>query len=358
MSLSIEPALDGTALDEFLALHDRVHADRSAYWPADAVLQRAILGGRTPFAADRRFHPLVARREGVVVARTAAVLDARYAARFGEQLGHVVLFEALPDAADAAPPLVDAACAWLARHGAVAARAGWWPPLDDPFVMGEDALLPPVGFRQNSPAYHDMLGAAGFAPERRWLDYRAEVTPALVHRWEGLVAAARAHGCDLLPLARLPVERRRVHGVAVFNDAFADHWGMPLLDAPELDELTADELVRETSLLAYDGDQPVGVVLVVPGESGYPVLAPGRVLDAREGVNFLSVGVRPPARRRGIAAALTARTFLTLAERGARAVGYTLVLDDNWASRRTAERLGAEVCASYVAYRRELGAAR
>jgi hypothetical protein len=34
-------------------------------------------------------------------------------------------------------------------------------------------------------------------------------------------------------------------------------------------------------------------------------------------------------------------------------VSYTLVLDDNWPSRRTAEKLGAEVCASYVAYRRE-----
>jgi hypothetical protein len=35
-------------------------------------------------------------------------------------------------------------------------------------------------------------------------------------------------------------------------------------------------------------------------------------------------------------------------------LSYTLVLDDNWPSRRTAEKLGATVRASYVTYRREL----
>ncbi len=52
--------------------------------------------------------------------------------------------------------------------------------------------------------------------------------------------------------------------------------------------------------------------------------------------------------------ALASHAFLTLAQRGASHVSYTLVLDDNWPSRRTAEKLGAEVCASYVAYRRTL----
>ena len=37
-----------------------------------------------------------------------------------------------------------------------------------------------------------------------------------------------------------------------------------------------------------------------------------------------------------------------------RYAGYTLVLDDNWASRRTAERLGARVTGNFVAYRRNL----
>jgi hypothetical protein len=47
--------------------------------------------------------------------------------------------------------------------------------------------------------------------------------------------------------------------------------------------------------------------------------------------------------------------YLELARRGAPWLSYTLVLDDNWPSRRTAEKLGAEVCANYVAYERTIG---
>ena len=37
---------------------------------------------------------------------------------------------------------------------------------------------------------------------------------------------------------------------------------------------------------------------------------------------------------------------------GAFYLSYTLVLDDNWPPRPTAEKLGAKVCANYVTCRR------
>jgi RimJ/RimL family protein N-acetyltransferase len=76
------------------------------------------------------------------------------------------------------------------------------------------------------------------------------------------------------------------------------------------------------------------------------------VLRPSERLNWLGIGVRAPARGRGVNLALAAAAFLELVRRGATHVSYTLVLDHNWPSRRTAERLGAEVSASYVAYRR------
>jgi hypothetical protein len=44
--------------------------------------------------------------------------------------------------------------------------------------------------------------------------------------------------------------------------------------------------------------------------------------------------------------------FLELIRKGTKYLSYTLVLDDNWPSRRTAEKLGAKVCANYLVYRR------
>jgi hypothetical protein len=41
-------------------------------------------------------------------------------------------------------------------------------------------------------------------------------------------------------------------------------------------------------------------------------------------------------------------------ERGYRSASYTVVLDDNRPSRRTAEKLGGRVTRNYVTYRRDL----
>jgi len=50
--------------------------------------------------------------------------------------------------------------------------------------------------------------------------------------------------------------------------------------------------------------------------------------------------------------AMAAYSYLELVKTGATHLSYTLVLDDNWPSRRTAEKLGAHVCANYMVYRR------
>ena len=47
-----------------------------------------------------------------------------------------------------------------------------------------------------------------------------------------------------------------------------------------------------------------------------------------------------------------AYSYLHLIRSGSKYLSYRLVLDDNWPSRRTAEKLGAKVCANYVTYRR------
>ena len=50
--------------------------------------------------------------------------------------------------------------------------------------------------------------------------------------------------------------------------------------------------------------------------------------------------------------AMAGWAYEKLVERGQTWVSYTLVLDDNWPSRRTGEKLGGEVCGNYLVYRR------
>ena len=110
----------------------------------------------------------------------------------------------------------------------------------------------------------------------------------------------------------------------------------------------------ETTLIAYRGDEPVGVLNALRSSTESVILAPGRAIREAEKLNWLGIGVHESARGHGVNLAMASYAYLELIRQGAKYLSYTLVLDDNWPSRRTAEKLGAKVCASYVTYRRTL----
>jgi hypothetical protein len=66
------------------------------------------------------------------------------------------------------------------------------------------------------------------------------------------------------------------------------------------------------------------------------------------------IGVQERARGRGINLALAAQSYLAMIERGYKSASYSVVLDDNWPSRRTAERLGARVVRNFAIYHKAL----
>jgi len=354
MAARVESPEGTEAIQEFVRFHDRVYADRGVFWPAFPALEAPFVGGTGPVAEGRRCRPFVAREGGRMVARVLAVLDDRYQRHWGERLGHVVKFEALPGTRAAVRAVMDAACDWLAAQGAEAARCGMGA-LDMPFVVDDYTSLPPSILRFNPSYYHALLKDAGFETERGYVDYRIAVRPELLARWEDSVTTVERAGFRLVPLRDVPAGRRASLTAAIFNETFSAHWGVsPVTEAEQATYLGLFESVGalDTSVIAYRDDEPMGQVTAVPETSAFASVAPGRTLQPRERLNWLGIGVRMPARGQGLNLAMAGYAFLHLARRGAAHVSYTLVLDDNWPSRRTAERLGAEVCASYVAYRR------
>jgi Acetyltransferase (GNAT) family len=356
MAVSIEAPTGRLAMREFLALADRVNERRPLHWPAFTQFELAVLSAGSPYLAGRHVQPLLARQGGLPVARVLAVVDERYNHHWGEELGHLAMFEALPGTAQATRALFDAACEWLAERGLKAARCGYGI-LDLPFAIDAYDELPPTILRQNPPYYHALLKGARFASEKGWLDYRIDVTPAITARWTEAVRAARRAGYEIVPLRDLRRSVRAMEMAETWNDAFARHWGHTPTSTDEflflIDSLKSSG-VLDTSVIGYRDGEPLGAVWAVPESGSGARCLPGRTLTKHERLNVLAIGVREPARGTGLNLALAGYAFLELARRGAEAVSYTLVLDDNWPSRRTAEKLGAEVRANYVTYRREL----
>lgn len=356
VALTVETPSDVDEYEEFLLFFDEVYRERAAHWPAFVPFQLPLLTGESPFAERRRIRPFVARADGRIVARVLAVVDDRYQQRWQEPIGHLNLFEALPDTSAATRALLGVAADWLAAEGARTARLGFGS-LESPFATDAYEVLPPSWLRQNPAYYHGLIEDAGFAPERRFVDYKIEVRSELTARWTAAVATAAARGFDLVPLREIVSARRAPEFTAVWNEAFHAHWGQVPFSVAEVEALIATLApagMLDVSLLAYEHGVPMGVLWVVPTMAPLAVTAPGRTIAPAEHLNNLGIGVRGGARGRGLNLALAAHAFLELVRRGATHVSYTLVLDDNWPSRRTAERLGAAVCAHYVAYARTL----
>jgi hypothetical protein len=354
MAIKIEVAGGRDELAELILFHEVVYRDRSAHWPAMLPLALPTLLGLTPFARGRRFHPLVARENGRIVAVAVALLDTRYNRHWNERLGHVVMFEALPGARRATREMLDAASEWLVAQGADAARVGFGM-LEFPFLIDDDGSLPPSVLRQNAPYYHSLLKDAGCESEKGWVDYKIEVTPELVARYESALEAVRRGGFDIVPLRDAPRDRRMRQFTDVWNDAFSTHWGVSPFIEEELTlliEAFAGSGVLDTSVMAYRGGEPIGVLWVVPEATSGAILAPGRHVTDAEKLNFLGIGVRESARGRGVNLGMASHAYLELIRRSAKWLSYTLVRDDNWPSRRTAEKLGGQVCANYMVYRR------
>ncbi len=354
MSVKIESPSGEQALTEFVLFQHRVYEYRAARWAAMVAVQLPILMGEGPFADGRKIKPFMARVDGNLVARAVAIIDSHYQRHWNEPLGHIVMFEAMPGAHDAVVQTMDAASAWLKSNGASAARAGYGL-LEFPFVIDDYETLPPDIARQNPAYYHALLKDAGFETERGWVDYKIEVTPELVARYESALEASRRAGYQIVALRDLPAGRRIRDFEYTWNTAFARHWGATPFTTDELTflfDFFAMSGALDTSVLAYRDGQAVGALMVTPPNSEGAILKPGRKLADNEKLNFLGIGVLEAARGRGVNLAMASYSYLRMIRDGAKFLSYTLVLDDNWPSRRTAEKLGAKVCANYVTYRR------
>jgi RimJ/RimL family protein N-acetyltransferase len=357
MDVTIERPESEPALREFVQFHDQVYAGRAIRWPALLPFHMSILRGQSPFVEERVLCPLVARVDGGIVARAVAVVDHRYNRHWADRLGHINMFEALPGTRDAVRRLMDAAAEWLASQGMRTARAGFGM-LEFPFVIDDYESLPPSVLRQNAPYVHALLKDAGFESERGWVDYKIEVRADLVARWRNALETVRRAGYAIVPLREVAAADRAPLFTRLWNEAFASHWGQSPFTEAEIALLfdsAAGTGMLDTSVFAYQAEEPVGVLWVTPENTVIARCRPGRAVRDSERLNFLGIGVRPGARGRGVNLGMAAYAFLELVHRGATHLSYTLVLDDNWPSRRTAERLGAHVCASYLTYRRELG---
>jgi len=357
----VERVTSRHALEEFARLPYQIYAGRAAWWPPDVQNEVDFLMRRTPVTTYLDIAPFCARRGEQMVARVSAVVNHRYNQHWNEKLGHLIHFEALDDENEATEAMLREAMEWIRARGMTAVRTGFAAFLDYPYAIDNYDRLPSFLLRGNPAYYHSYLKNAGFEMEKGQIDYTAPLDDQTLARYRGIIASSEGGGVTYKTWRQFGFLAAIDAWTEVTNSAFARHWGWnPVTRAEVRPMLIAlgDTAVSDLSIIAEIDGEVVGAVFSVPDWSTMLArVRRGVAIDPERGGGtrgaLINIGVLEQARGRGIAVTMAARSFLAMAQRGMRFAGYTLVLDDNWASRRTAESLGARITDNFITYRHD-----
>ncbi|HTR62122.1 MAG TPA: GNAT family N-acetyltransferase [Candidatus Binataceae bacterium] len=357
----VERVTSRHALEEFARLPYQIYAGRAAWWPPDVQNEVDFLMRRTPVTTYLDIAPFCARRGEQMVARVSAVVNHRYNEHWNEKLGHLIHFEALEDETEATEAMLRDAMEWIRARGMTAVRTGFAAFLDYPYAIDNYDRLPSFLLRGNPAYYHCYLKDAGFETEKGQIDYTAHLDDQTLARYRGIIAAGQGRGVTYKTWRQFGFLAAIDAWTDVTNAAFARHWGWnPVTRAEVRPMLIAlgETAVSDLSIIAEIDGEVVGAVFSVPDWSTMLArVRRGVTIDPDRGGGtrgaLINIGVLEGARGRGIAVSMAARSFLGMAQRGMRYAGYTLVLDDNWASRRTAQSLGARITDNFITYRHD-----
>lgn len=343
---------------------------QNPYWiPPDRHHLISVLSGEGQDIAQCRVQPFCVERDGRIVAALTAVVDDVYNRHWNERTGHLLFFEAMQGFETDVAALFGAAFDWLRTQGCEAARASFLYGWQLPWTIDAYDAVPTAFHTYNPPYYHSYAKNAGFSTEHGMVQYEITFTPELAGRYRDMIASATAGGITLRSWDFERLNEESTLFAELLNDTFGDHWGAPRFSAPQMQGFAAamKDLGAPPDFFGFAEAEraAVGFVFALPDLNqalhrtrGKP--APdstaefSRALQEIDHGVLLIIGVEEDQRGRGISLALAARVYLAMIERGYKSASYTVVLDDNWSSRRTAEKLGGYVARNFIIYRKEL----
>lgn len=332
---------------------------------------------------DPRKHPFfefgeveffLARRDGKVVGRIAAVNNPRYNEFHETNVGFFGLFECINDAG-VARALLEKAAEWLRAKGFTSVLG----PMSYS-TNGEVGLLiegfntpPAIMTTYNPPWYAALLEANGFTKAKdlfAWELSSSTPPPEKVARIAEKIRQREGVTVRPVNLKQFDTEVARVK--AMYNSAWEKNWGFVPMTEHEFDHLARDlkQMVRpELALVAEVKGEPVGFALTIPDANealkaangrlttfGLPIGLAKLLLASRRirRLRLVLLGTVEGYRRRGLDAILYLDTLNKARELGYEGGEISWTLEDNHLVNRAIESMGGKQSKRYRVYEKPL----
>ncbi len=369
----IAPVRNRQDIHQFTQLPWQLYSDDPAWIPPLLFeLKKLLSPKKHPFHKHAEVQYFIARLNGQVVGRIAAIINYQHIQFHNESVGFFGFFESIDDQ-DVAQALLGAAEQWVGQRGVRSIRG----PMS--FSTNEECGLlvdgfntaPMVMMSHHHPYYARLIRTAGYTKAKDLLAYlidlREDAAPPerLVHGVQRL-QKKQAITIRSIDLRRFTEEIRVLH--AIYHRAWTHNWGFVPMTEAEVD-LLARTLRRVADprlcLIAELENRPVGFALALPDYNQalrhmngrlFPLgflkfLWYGRRIDA---LRILLLGTNPDVRVRGLDAMLYLKLWQDVPAYGYRLVECSWILEDNWAMQRGLERMGAQVYKTYRIFEKTL----
>jgi GNAT superfamily N-acetyltransferase len=357
-------------LSAFVALPYALHrGDRLWTAPLRRDVRAMLARERNPFFEHASAEYFLARRDGRVVGRIAAIHNWLHNEFQADRVGFFGFFECVDDPPTAAA-LFGAAGAWLRERGLGVMRGpASFSTNDEAGLLVAGFETPPVIMMPHNPPYYvRLVEAAGFVKAKDLLAYQSthHLLPERLTRGADLLRRRYGIATRRLDMRRFPEEVGRVK--RLYNQAWERNWGFVPMTDREIDHLARQLrpiVVPEVVAFAERAEETIGFAAAIPdlnvalraNPSGRMFPGALKVLWAARRTDRLRVlllGTLPEWRGRGVDALLFKHIWEEGTAKGYRWAEGGWILEDNHAMRNGLEHMGFEVYKTYRMYDRPL----
>jgi len=368
--IDIQPVRTKKDLMDFIKLPWRIYKE-DEFWVPPLLMDRKKLldTKKNPFYAHSELEMFLAKKDGVVVGRNAAIINSNHNKFQEEEIGFFGFFESENDQ-QVANALFDASKDWIKKKGYSAMRGPMNPSTNDEVGLLVDGFesSPLIMMTYNPKYYMDLYNNYGLKKEKDLYAYHVNKDRVFTDKLERvtrMITHKEGVSFRSIKMKELGAEIRKVKDV--YNDAWSKNWGFVPMTNEEFDFLAEDlkQVVEpELAIFAEINGKPIGFALSLPdinvalkfNKNGHLLPGAYHLLTKKKLIKWIRImvlGVVRSYQQTGIAAVL----FYETAKRAVK-LGYydgeaSWVLEDNLMMNRSAELLNARKYKTYRVYRKD-----
>ncbi|MEO8597395.1 MAG: N-acetyltransferase [Candidatus Solibacter sp.] len=355
------------ALHDFVELPFTIYRN-DKYWvpPLRIAVKELLDREKHPYYANAEVELFLARRNGEVVGRIAAIIDRNHNRFHQESAGFFGFFECVNDVT-VARPLLEQAKQWVFERGARFLRGPVNPSTNYECGMLVDGFdsQPMVMTTYNPRYYPELMEQVGLSKAKDLYAYLSNANTIETAKIDRVAKKVlKTTGVKVRPIDMKNFQREVEQIWEVYGAAWQRNWGfIPMtreeffLMGKEMKMILKPELV----LVGEAGDKMAGFALALPDVNQALKPANGSLFPTGllkilyyqrliRSVRVLALGVVEEFRATGLAAAF----YATLVQ-NARKLGYgdcemSWILDDNVLMNRSLEVMGAQRYKTYRLY--------